>query len=91
MEDSRLSLEEKIILNHVWSFQAEGKCCFTSNYVLSWFIGSYEGHVNNLIIGLRDRGIVRIWYPKNSNRRILSIITGEETYCEFEDDIFQLE
>lgn len=91
MNDTRLSLEEKVLVNHIWSFQIDGKCCFTSNSSLSWFISSYEGHVNDLIFSLKARGIVRIWYPKNSNTRMLSIITGEETGCEIEGDLFEIE
>lgn len=91
MQDSRLkSLEEKIIINHIFGFQAAQKCCFSSNSFISSITCLSTGEVQEILQDLKSRKIIRIKFAGGTNTRMLSVIVPgqEEVECAV-DDIFE--
>ena len=89
-EDSTLlNLEEKLIMNYIWGWQVQDKCCFASDEFLSGMIACTELKTRGLINGLANRGRIKIHTAPGSNTRMLSIhVQGQEDPCTKEIDIF---
>jgi hypothetical protein len=92
MNDHRLkSLQEKIILNHIWGFQVEDKCTFSSDSTIANLIATSEFETRQIIQSLVKRGIVLLRYPKNSSTRYLVIATpGELIECAKDNQDFDI-
>ena len=91
--DPRLqSLHERLLVNHIMGFQNNGQCCFSSDGYISYFLACNEAKSREVINSLVARGIVRLWYPKTTNTRMLSVIlpNDEQLDCESLNDIFNL-
>jgi hypothetical protein len=79
MNDPRLkTLQEKIIVNHIWGFQVDQKCTFSSDATIAILIASNEFETRQIIQSLVNRGIVLLRYPKNSSTRYLVVATAGE-------------
>ena len=92
MQDPRLkSLEERIIINHILGFQQDNKCVFSTNAHIARLTALSEHEVQELIISLDRRKIIRIHWPTNGTARQLAVrLPGEpETFCE-PGDIFDI-
>lgn len=84
-----LSLEEKLIVNHIWSFQTDSRCCFSGDDYLGGMLATTPSRARGIINGLANRGKVKIHMAPGSTARMLSIPnTGEPDPCEQEIDIF---
>jgi len=92
MDDHRLkSLQEKVIVNHIWGFQVDGKCTFSSDATIARLIAATEFETRQIIQSLVDRGIVLLRYPKNSSARMLVVVTpGELIECAREHEDFDI-
>jgi len=92
MNDHRLkTLQEKIILNHIWGFQVEDKCTFSSDATIANLIAATEFEARLVIQSLVKRGIVLVRYPKNSSTRYLVIATaGELIECARDNQDFDI-
>lgn len=92
MNDHRLkSLQEKIILNHIWGYQVEEKCTFSSDAHIARLIAATEFETRQIIQSLVNRGIVLLRYPKNSSTRYLVIATpGELIECAKDNQDFDI-
>lgn len=92
MNDHRLkTLQEKIILNHIWGFQIEDRCTFSSDATIARLIASTEFETRQIIQSLVDRGIVLLRYPKNSSTRFLVVSTpGELIECAKDHEDFDI-
>ena len=92
MQDPRLkSLEERIIINHILGFQQDNKCVFSTNAHIARLTALSEHEVQELIISLDRRKIIRIHWPTNGTARQLAVrLPGApETFCE-PGDIFDI-
>jgi hypothetical protein len=79
MNDPRLkTLQEKIIVNHIWGFQVDEKCTFSSDATIARLIASSEFETRQIIQSLVNRGIVLLRYPKSSSTRFLVVATPAE-------------
>jgi len=84
-----LNLEEKLIVNYIWSFQVNSKCCFASDDYLAGMLATTALETRGLINGLANRGKVKITHAPGTTTRMLSIPnTGEPDPCVQEIDIF---
>jgi len=92
MNDNRLkNLQEKIIINHIWSFQVEEKCTFSSDAHIANLIAANEFETTQIIQSLVNRGIVLRRYPKNSSTRFLVVATpGELIECAKDNQDFDI-
>ena len=88
-DPSLLNLEEKLIVNYVWGWQVQNKCCFASDEFLGEIICCTPIKTRGLINGLANRGKVKITHAPDTTARMLSIpIQGEPDPCVQEIDIF---
>jgi hypothetical protein len=80
--DGSLNYPEKIILNLIWGFHVQGKCCLvTDDWIASKFGMDYS-LVREVIKMLTTRGLVNIIPADYSYPRRLSInIPGEVNPC----------
>jgi len=84
-----LNLEEKMIMNYIWGWQVQDKCCFASDEFLAEMIANTELKTRGIINGLANRGRIKIHTAPGSNTRMLSIqVEGQQDPCEQEIDIF---
>jgi hypothetical protein len=92
MHDSTLySLEEKMVVSYILSWQRQGRCCFASDEFLSDAMGIPEYFVRDLIRGLSNRKKIKIKYPQTGTMRMLSVNLPNEPECGTSDlDIFEL-
>ena len=92
MNDHRLkTLQEKVIVNHVWGFQVDQKCTFSSDATIALLIASTEFETRQIIQSLVKRGILLLRYPKNSSTRFLVVVTpGELIECAKEHEDFDI-
>jgi len=87
MSDPRLrSLEERLILCHLWDFQVQGKHCFTSNARIASFLACSEAFVDQTIFSLTKRGIIQCKRSNASTTRMLSVVTPGSIIEEAEAD-----
>jgi hypothetical protein len=92
MTDHRLkTLQEKIIVNHIWSFQVEDRCTFSSDAHIARLIACSEFETRQIIQSLVNRGILLLRYPKNSSTRFLVVVTpGELIECARDNQDFDI-
>ena len=92
MNDNRLkTLQEKVIVNHIWGFQVDQKCTFTADSTIANLIAATEYETRQIIQSLVNRGIVLRRYPKNSSTRYLVIATpGELIECAKDNQDFDI-
>ena len=92
MDDHRLkTIQEKIIVNHIWGFQVDNKCTFSSDATIARLIASSEFETRQIIQSLVKRGILLIRYPKTSSTRFLVVATpGELIECAREHQDFDI-
>ena len=91
--DPRLhTIQERLVVNHIMGFQNNNQCCFSSDGYVAYFLGSNEAKARETINALAARGIIKLWYPKTTNTRMLSVILpgDEQLDCESLNDIFNL-
>ena len=92
MQDPRLKLlEERIIVCHILGFQLDNKCVFSTNAHIARLTALSEHEVQELIISLDRRKIIRIHWPTNGTARQLAVrLPGApESFCE-PGDIFDI-
>jgi hypothetical protein len=89
IDDPRLkTLEERLVVSYVWSWQVQDKCCFVYDAFLSRITSLNESDLYKLLTSLQKRRILKINWV---NTRTLSIIVdGEESPCGDDTDIFEL-
>lgn len=86
-EDPNLNYPEKIVLNFIFSWSIQEKCCFASDEWIASKFGWDDNFVNQIIGMLQVRGYVDVveadWqYP----RRLSVILPGFKNPCfDFED------
>jgi hypothetical protein len=92
MNDRRLkTLQEKVIVNHIWGFQVDDKCTFSSDATIANLIAASEFETTQIIQSLVNRGIVLRRYPKNSSTRFLVVATpGELIECARDNQDFDI-
>jgi len=92
MHDPTLySLEEKMVVSYILSWQRQDKCCFASDEFFAQALGIDEYFVRDLIKGLVSRKKIKIKYPQTGNMRMLSVNLPNEPECGTSDlDIFEL-
>ena len=74
MEDISLhTLEEKLIVSYIWSWQVQGKCCFASDVFLGKALGIHEHSINKTILSLGKRNKITITRASSSTARMLSM------------------
>ena len=91
--DPRLNtLQERLVVNHILFFQNNGQCCMSSNNYIAYFLACNEFKAQEVLNALASRGIIKLWYPSASNKRMLSVILpgDEQMDCESLNDIFNL-
>jgi DNA-binding MarR family transcriptional regulator len=67
-----LSLFEKMILNYIYSWTIQGRCCFSTSEWLAYKFGFTEGDVNTTLDLLQMKGYIRI--KSNPTSRSLSFV-----------------
>lgn len=90
--DSSLTLEQKIILNLIFSFTIQGKCCFLSDAWISTKFGFQESLVRDIIKTLERNGWIRVRYAPGVARTLAIIIPGEQDPCDDAEtvDVFEV-
>lgn len=89
--DESLNYPEKIMLNLVFSFTVQGKCCtITDSWVASKF-GWPTNFVSELISILRLRGWLNVSHGPFGDRFISIMIPGETDPCKFDDTIYHVQ
>ena len=80
--DQSLNYPEKIILNLIYGFTAQGKCCYVSNDWISAKFGIDPNLVGNIIGMLKTRGFINVT-PGSAGepRRMCINIPGEPDPC----------
>ena len=80
--DQSLNYPEKIILNLVYGFTAQGKCCFVSDDWISSYFGIDVNLVRNIISMLSMRGYMKVSPATAGSPRRMGInIPGEADPC----------
>ena len=87
-EDRFKTLQEKLIANIIWSWQSEGKCCFTSNEHIAELLVMSPGEVHELIKSMERRLLIKQYYPTST--RFLKIVTGQDIDCSTDLNIFEI-
>ena len=92
MHDNTLhSLEEKLIVSYILSWQRQERCCFASDEFLAEAMGIPEYFVRDLVRGLASRKKIKIAYPQTGTIRMLSVnLLNEPNKCWDDLDIFEL-
>jgi len=92
MHDQTLhSLEEKLIVSYILSWQRQERCCFASDEFLAEAMGIPEYFVRDLIKGLANRKKIKIIWPQTGSMRMLSVNLPNESECGTSDlDVFEL-
>lgn len=87
--DSSLNYPEKIILNFIFSWTVQKKCCHVSNDWLANAFGWEPSFVAEVISLLHQRGWINVERPAfGSGPRMMSInIPGEPNPCTVGDEI----
>jgi hypothetical protein len=90
--DTSLSIEQKIILNLIFSFTIQGKCCFLSDAWISTKFGFQETLVRDIIKTLERNGWIRVRYAPGVARTLAIIIPGEQDPCDDAEtvDVFEV-
>lgn len=92
-KDDSLNYPEKLIVNYIWAWQAQDKCCFVSNQFLADAFGWEPGFVNDVITLLKSRSWVNVRYPLGGGTRMLSInLPGQPDPCDDSEliDVFEV-
>lgn len=80
--DQSLNYPEKIILNLIWGFHAQGKCCMVSDEWISQKFGMDYSLVRDVLKMLITRGFVKqIPADYSTPRRLWVHIPGEPSPC----------
>jgi len=80
--DESLNYPEKIILNLIYGFTAQGKCCFVTNDWISSYFGIDVFLVRDIINMLSVRGYINVYPGTAGHYRKMSInIPGEPNPC----------
>lgn len=80
--DPSLNYPEKIILNLIYGFHAQGKCCMVSDEWISSKFGMDYSLVRDVIRMLSTRGFVSLIPGEyGSPRRLSIVIPGEPNPC----------
>lgn len=88
-DDRFKTIQEKLIANVIWSWQAEEKCCFVSDQHLSELLACSPGEVHELIKSMERRLLIKQYYPTST--RFLKIVTAEDIDCSNESlDLFAI-
>ena len=70
---SLLSLEEKLIVSYIWSWQVQDKCCFASDDFLGEALGIPTPEIRKTILSLASRNKITITRATSSTARMLSM------------------
>jgi len=87
-DDRFKTLQEKLIANLIWSFQSQGRCCFTSNEHISELLACSPQEVYELIKSMERRLLIKQYWP--SSTRFLKIVTPEDFDCSTDLNIFEI-
>lgn len=92
MHDNTLnSLEEKLIVSYILSWQRQDKCCFASDEFFSHSLGISEFKVRDLLKGLEKRKKIKMKWGQAGTMRMLSVILPNEPECHTSEfDVFDL-
>ena len=86
---SLLTMEEKLIVSYIWSWQSQDKCCFASDEFLGKGLGVTAFTIHQIIQSLAKRNKITITYAPSSSARMLSMkMYGGVDPCVAELDIF---
>jgi hypothetical protein len=86
--DTSLNYPEKIILEIIFSFTAQQKCCYVSDAWIANAFGWEDQFVAEIIALLELRGWIIITYDQFGGQRKMSInIPGERNPCEDWTDV----
>ncbi len=85
------TLEEKLIVSYIWSWQVQDKCCFASDVFLGKALGIPEHSINKTILSLAKRNKITITRASASTARMLSMkhYDGVDP-CTAELDLFDI-
>lgn len=90
-----LTLLEKILLNYVYSWSIQNRCCFSSDSWLGHKLGFEEGDIKTTLDLLQMKGYIRINRSFQGGARSLSFVfTDLPDPCEGStgpEDIFKLD
>lgn len=88
---SLLTMEEKLIVSYIWSWQIQGKCCFASDDFLAEALGVSTPDIRKTILSLASRNKITITRATSSTARMLSMrqYNGVDP-CVSEMDLFDV-
>lgn len=70
---SLLTIEEKLIVSYIWSWQVQEKCCFASDDFLAEALGISTPDIRKTILSLASRNKITITRATSSTARMLSM------------------
>jgi hypothetical protein len=80
-EDESLTIPEKILLNFVFSFTIENKCCTVQSSWIAQRFGWTERFVNEMILMMTIRGWLFVSDNKSGTRTMSILIPGHPNPC----------
>jgi len=90
-----LSLLEKMLLNYVYAWSVQGRCCFSSSSWFGYKFGFTEGDINTTLELLQMKGYIRINKGFEGGARSLSYVFSDAgDVCEgitSPEDVFKLD
>lgn len=67
------TMEEKLIVSYIWSWQVQDKCCFASDDFLAQALGTNPFTLREIILSLEKRNKITITRASASTARMLSM------------------
>lgn len=67
------TMEEKLIVSYIWSWQVQDKCCFASDDFLAQALGTNPFTLWEILLSLEKRNKITITRASSSTARMLSM------------------
>ena len=85
------TMEEKLIVSYIWSWQVQDKCCFASDDFLAQALGTNPFTLREILLSLERRNKITITRASSSTARMLSMkrYDGVDP-CAAEIDLFDI-
>ena len=85
------TIEEKLIVSYIWSWQVQDKCCFASDDFLAEALGTNPFTLREILLSLERRNKITITRASSSTARMLSMkrYDGVDP-CAVEIDLFDI-
>lgn len=85
------TMEEKLIVSYIWSWQVQDKCCFASDDFLADALGTNPFTMREILLSLERRNKITITRASSSTARMLSMkrYDGIDP-CAAEIDLFDI-